>query len=65
MAPIEANGSRFIYSHVILPWFLKNESRLDSAFNRSKQIAEDALNDAEIMAKNAAADALKNSTKND
>merc|ERR1719348_2239692 len=37
MAPIERNGSKFIYGHVILPWFLKNQDRLETAFDRSKK----------------------------
>ena len=58
MAPIERNGSRFIYGHVILPWFLKNQDRLETAFDRSKKVASDAVNEAEKLAKEAAADAL-------
>lgn len=58
MAPIQANGSQFIYSHVILPWFLKNESKLDKAFDRSKKLISDAADEAEKVAKKAASDAL-------
>ena len=58
MAPIERNGSKFIYGHVILPWFLKNQDRLETAFDRSKKVASDAVNEAEKLAKEAAAEAL-------
>merc|ERR1712047_143138 len=58
MAPIQANGSQFIYSHVILPWFLKNEDKLDKAFDRSKKLLSDAADEAEKVAKKAASDAL-------
>ena len=58
MAPIQANGSQFIYSHVILPCFLKNEGKLDQAFDRSKKLLADAAGEAEKVAKQAASDAL-------
>jgi len=58
MAPIQGNGSQFIYGHIILPWFLKNQTRIDSAFDRSKKVAAEAIDEAEKLAKNAAADAL-------
>jgi|ERR1711990_989619 len=58
MAPIQSNGSKFIYGHIILPWFLKNQTRIESAFDRSKKVATEAMDEAEKIAKNAAADAL-------
>ena len=58
MAPIKSNGSQFIYGHVILPWFLKNESKLDSAFKRGQQLVDQGLEEAEQMAKEKAAEAL-------
>ena len=59
MAPIKSNGSQFIYSHVILPWFLKNESRIEEVINKGQEIIEDGIDEAEKIAKNAASDALK------
>jgi len=58
MAPIKSNGSQFIYGHVILPWFLKNESKLDNAFKRGQEIVDQGLSEAEQMAKEKAAEAL-------
>ena len=63
MAPIKSNGSQFIYSHVILPWFLKNESKIDSAFNRGQKLLDDGLAEADKLAREKAADAL--TSKND
>jgi len=63
MAPIKSNGSQFIYSHVILPWFLKNETKIDNAFNRGKNLVDQGLSEAEQLAKQAAADTL--TSKND
>merc|ERR1711937_717073 len=53
MAPIKSNGSQFIYSHVILPWFLKNETKIDNAFNRGKNLVDQGLSEAEQLAKQA------------
>ena len=58
MAPIQRNGSMFIYGHVILPWFLKNEDKIESAFEKGKEILENATESATEIAKEAATDAL-------
>merc|ERR1712002_279839 len=50
MAPIKSNGSQFIYSHVILPWFLKNESRIEEVINKGQEIIEDGIDEAEKIA---------------
>jgi len=63
MAPIKSNGSQFIYSHVILPWFLKNQDKLDQAFTRGKQLVDEGLSEAEKVAREQAAAAI--SSKND
>jgi len=63
MAPIKSNGSQFIYSHVILPWFLKNESKIDAAFKRGQDMVDEGLNEAEKLAREKAAEAM--TSKND
>ena len=63
MAPIKSNGSQFIYSHVILPWFLKNESKIDAAFKRGQDMVDEGLNEAEQLAREKAAEAM--TSKND
>lgn len=63
MAPIKSNGSQFIYSHVILPWFLKNESKIDAAFQRGQQMVDEGLSEAEKLAREKAAEAM--TSKND
>ena len=63
MAPIKSNGSQFIYSHVILPWFLKNETKIDAAFKRGQNLVDEGLNEAEKLAREKAAEAM--TSKND
>ena len=63
MAPIKSNGSQFIYSHVILPWFLKNESKIDAAFRRGQEMVDEGLSEAEKLAREKAAEAM--TSKND
>ena len=58
MAPIQRNGSMFIYGHVILPWFLKNEDKIQSAFEKGQDILENAVDAATEMAKETATEAL-------
>ena len=58
MAPIQRNGSMFIYGHVILPWFLKNEDKIQSAFEKGQDILENAVDAAAEMAKETATEAL-------
>ena len=55
--------TQFIYSHVILPWFLKNETKIDAAFDKAQKMGQQGLTEAEQLAKQAAADAL--TSKND
>lgn len=59
MSPIEKNGSKMIYQHIILPWFLKNQGKLDEAFNKAKDLAQNGIEEATKAATNAAADSLK------
>ena len=58
MAPIKSNGSEFIYRRIILPWFLKNESKIEEKFARGKKIVDEGISEAEKIAKQTAADAL-------
>jgi len=53
--PISANGSTVIYSRIVRPMFLKNQTKIDSAMNK----VEDKLNALADKAEEVAGAALK------
>lgn len=70
MAPVPNNGAVTIYYKIIRPYFLKHESKIDSGFNKAKDVARTAYTEAETLARDSASDVFKrqvggDSTKNE
>jgi receptor expression-enhancing protein 5/6 len=63
MAPLESNGSKIIYSSVILPLFRKHHGTIDSAISKAGDKAGDLFDKAMEKAKDYAAEQQLN--KND
>ena len=63
MAPLESNGSKIIYSNVILPLFRKHQGTIDSAIAKAGDKAGDLFDKAMEKAKDYAAEQQLN--KND
>merc|ERR1712227_669026 len=63
MAPLESNGSKIIYTNVILPLFRKHHGTIDSAISKAGDKAGDLFDKAMEKAKDYAAEQQLN--KND
>ncbi|KAJ8029393.1 Receptor expression-enhancing protein 5 [Holothuria leucospilota] len=57
MAPMESNGANLLYHRFIKPFVLKHEREIDDSLGKVTDIASSTLNEAQQMAKEAAADA--------
>ncbi|XP_072167248.1 receptor expression-enhancing protein 5-like isoform X2 [Diadema setosum] len=63
MAPIQSNGSQFLYHRFIKPFILKHQSEIEDSLDKVTDLASSTLSEAQKMAQDAAADAAAEQIK--